>query len=436
MQLEAQPGNVRRRLIAASCALLGASAARGQETSNLASRLLKDWQLQSALAYYHESGRIQAVEPVVAASKDFDDGGKLDLNMTFDVLSGSSPNGALPSRQPQTFASPSAQSFSTARHTYTTSPGRLPVDPNYSDARIAAGAGWTLPLTRLTRATVGGKFSYEDDFYSASANVAVESDFNNKNTTVSIGLSDENDFLQPIGGAPVPLSNNELFQKQGHKSKNGVGMLLGATQVMSRHWLSEFNVSLDRFSGYLNDPYKIVSVVDNDGHPTGYIYENRPGSRTRKSAFLENRVAWERSSAAMSLRYMSDNWGVHSETAQIRLRWWNAARDQYLEPTVRWYKQSAADFYQPWILDTQAQESYVSADTRLAALHAFTYGVKYGMKLSDRLGAFGRQGTEFSVRLQYYQQTIAAGPSQPAQLQGLDLYPGLKAVFLQFGFNY
>jgi hypothetical protein len=438
MQLGADAASLRRRLIAASCALLGTSGARGEQSSftEQLGRLMEGWKIQSALAYYREDGRIQAIEPVISAVRDLSDGGNLALNFTFDSLSGSSPNGALPSRVPQTFASPSAQSLATARHLYTVAPGRLPADPNYSDARVAAGADWTLPLSRLTRLNLGGKFSYEDDFYSATVNAAVEHDFNDKNTTVSVGVSSENDFLQPIGGAPVPLSDYSQFQKAGHESKRGQGLLLGLTQVVSRNWLSEVNLSLDRFSGYLNDPYKIVSVIDAAGDPTAYVYENRPGSRTRRSVYLDNRVAWNRASAGLALRYMTDTWGIHSDTAQLRLRWWTAGKDQYFEPSVRWYRQSAADFYSPWIGADSAPENYVSADSRLAAFHALTFGLKYGIKLSDRLAGFGRQGTEFNVRLEYYQQTIRNGPAAPAALQGLDLYPSLKAVLFQVGFNY
>jgi len=200
--------------------------------------------------------------------------------------------------------------------------------------------------------------------------------------------------------------------------------------------LTQANVSLDRFSGYLNDPYKIISVIDGTGNPVSYVYENRPDSRTRRSAYLENRVAWQRSSVALSLRYMTDTWGVRSDTAQVRLRWWNAARDQYLEPSVRWYRQSAADFYRPWIVNNEAQGPDASADSRLAAFHALTYGVKYGIKLNDRLGWFAREGTEFNLRLEYYQQTIQDGPAGPGALSGLNLYPGLKAILFQFGFSY
>ncbi|MGH7869266.1 MAG: DUF3570 domain-containing protein, partial [Candidatus Dormibacteraceae bacterium] len=425
MQLKPEATALRRRLMVASCALLGASAARAQETSGkgLVDELLQ-WQLQSALSYYHEDGRIQAIEPVVNVSRDLSDGGKLAFDGTFDALSGSSPNGALTSRTPNTFASPSAKSFSSARHLYTVGSGQLPVDPNYSDARFAGGAQWTLPLTRLTRTTVGGKFSYEDDFYSLSLNASLEHDFNEKNTTVSIGINDENDAIRPIGGTPVALSNYALFQKTGNQSKNGAGALVGLTQVMSRHWLTDLSLSVDRFSGYLNDPYKIASIVDPNGDTTGYLYENRPGSRTRRSVYWENRVGGNRSSATVSVRYMRDNWGIGSETAQLRIRVWNGPKDQYLEPTVRWYRQTAADFYKAWIPISEATDlSYVSSDYRLGAFHAFTYGVKYGMSLSDR---FGRQNAEFTVRAEYYRQTMEDRMAGPGSLQGLNLYPGLQ----------
>ncbi|HSY09017.1 MAG TPA: DUF3570 domain-containing protein [Steroidobacteraceae bacterium] len=435
MQLGADTRGVRRRLVAATCALLTASATRSQATPRASiDEMLSDWRLDSALAYYHEDGRIQAIEPVVSVSRDFGDGETLDLNFTFDSLTGSSPNGALPSRKPQTFASPSGTSLMLAHHSYTTAPGELPVDPHYHDQRFALGADWTLPLTRLTRVTVGGKFSDEHDFLSVTADASIAHDFNDKNTTVSLGLFDENDSLSPIGGAPVPLSDYALFEKTGHKSKNGAGVLLSVTQVMTRTWLTEFNLSADRFTGYLNDPYKIISVIDDGGDTVGYVYENRPQSRTRRSAYLENRVGWERASAALSLRYMSDSWGVHSATAQLNLRQWNAERDKYLEPTARWYRQTAADFYTPWLLNSAGPDVTVaSSDSRLGAFRALTYGLKFGMKLNDK---FGRDDSELNLRVEYYQQTVESAVPGPGSLQGLDLYPSLKAVLLEIGFSY
>jgi len=432
--LPAKTASSRRRLMAASCALLSAGAARSQEASVAASGrgLLEDWSVDSALAYYHENGRVQAVEPVVDVSKIFADGESLNFNATFDALSGASPNGALPSRSSQTFTGPSGK----ASHVYTIAPGQLPADPNYHDTRFAAGGGWTLPLTRVDDLSVGAKFSVEDDFVSATVNASIAHDFNDKNTTLSFGLFNEFDSLHPIGGAPVAGSDYELAEKQtGGKTKDGVGVLLGVTQVMTRNWLSEFNLSVDRFRGYLNDPYKITSIIDSAGNTTGYEFESRPDQRTRKSAYWENRVAWtSQLSTGLSLRYMSDNWAVRSDTAQLHLRWSWSNRERYIEPTFRWYRQTAANFYTPFIMDTAKQSTgFESADSRLGAFRALTYGVKYAQKLP---GLAGRDASEFSVRAEYYQQTFNEQVPVPASLQGLDLYPGLKAILVQIGYRF
>jgi Protein of unknown function (DUF3570) len=429
----AKSTSTRRRLMAASCALLSAGAARSQEASvaPAGSGLLEDWSVDSALAYYHENGRVQAIEPVVNLSKLFADGESLNLNATFDALSGASPNGALPSHSPQTFTGPSGKTA----HEYTIAPGQLPADPHYSDNRFAAGGNWTMPITRVDALSFGGKFSVEDDFISATVDASIAHDFNHKNTTLSFGLYNEYDSLHPIGNTPIPGSDFTSLVRTGGKSKDGVGALLGITQVMTRTWLTEFNLSVDRFTGYLNDPYKITSIIDAAGNTTGYEHESRPDERTRKSVYWENRVAWSSQlTTALALRYMSDDWAVRSDTAQLHVRWSWSNRERYIEPTFRWYRQMAADFYTPFILATAAPSTgFQSADSRLGAFHALTYGVKYAQKLP---GLGSRAESEFSVRAEYYQQTFHAMVPAPAGLQGLDLFPGLKAVLVQFGYRF
>ena len=137
----------------------------------------------------------------------------------------------------------------------------------------------------------------------------------------------------------------------------------------------------------------------------------------------------------MSLRYMADSWRVHSDTALLRLRWSFSDRSQYLEPNVRWYRQTAADFYTPFIVSAENApiSGYESSDFRLSAFRAITYGLKYAVKLR---GIAGRDDSEFSVRAEYYQQTINARIAAPAGLQGLDLYPGLKAILVQVGWRF
>ena len=76
-------------------------------------------------------------------------------------------------------------------------------------------------------------------------------------------------------------------------------------------------------------------------------------------------------STALSLRYMSDDWGVRSDTAQLHLRWSLSNRDRYIEPTFRWYRQTAADFYTPFILNT-ADSRPPATSPRILAWGRFT----------------------------------------------------------------
>jgi hypothetical protein len=241
VQLKRKAQSVRHQLAAASCTLLGATAARGQDSGGVPPEAqASDWSVDSALAYYHEDGRIQAIEPVVDVSKAFAAGQLLGLKLTADSLSGASPNGALTSNKTQTFASPSATSFSpvptsgkTSRP-YTVLPGQLPEDPNYHDQRIAAALSWDQPLTRLTQMSFGSKLSDEHDFFSASVDASIAHDFNEKNTTASLDVNGEFDTINPIGGTPVPTSDYALFDKTtSSEHKNGAGVLLGLTQVIT-----------------------------------------------------------------------------------------------------------------------------------------------------------------------------------------------------------
>lgn len=436
MQLRRKPAALRGGLIAASCALLGTARAQAQAPPGQASGAegkagQVPWVIDADLAYYHENGRIQAIEPVVTAEKGVSDGELTNLGLTVDSLSGASPNGALTSNQPQTFSSPSGK----PQHGYTTAPGQLPVDPHYHDQRIALTGSWQVPSSRLTRWTLGAKFSYEHDFFSVTGSAAIAHDFNERNTTLSLGLYDENDTIRPIGGTPVPGSDYSFVEreKNSHDGKNGVGALLSLTQIMNRHWLAQLNLSWDRFSGYLNDPYKIMSVIDASGITDGYLYERRPQQRTRESVYLDSRVGWQRASVDLVMRYFTDSWHVHSDTVRIRFRWWNPDRTVYWEPSLRWYRQTAADFYYPWMpLTDTSQVTLASADRRLAAFHALTYGVEYGLQLGNPF----EHPRQLTFRIEYYQQTVDQTIPAPSPLQGLDLYPGLTAILVQLGYRF
>ncbi len=422
MQLNPNAGVVtatpplRKSLMLAGCALLmAAGAAHAEDT--------KDWQVDSAVLYYKESaGRVQAIEPVINVKHDFGDEHILGLKFTYDSLTGGSPTGGVVATSSQTTVSPSG-------HTYTTvKPGDIPLDSNFKDQRFALDGSWSQPLGNDFKVALGTGFSHERDFTAATANAGLSKDFLQHNLTVNLGVSGEYDRINPVGGIPGALTNAAFNLRSGNESRNGVGGQLGFTMVMSRNWLLRANFNYDRSSGYQTDPYKIVSVVNSDGTVASSLYESRPDQRARKSVYLESRVGLRNDDAlSISYRRMQDDWGIHSDTVEVKYHY--AIDDRtYVEPHIRWYQQTAADFYSVMLHSGTAVPTYVSADSRLGAFSAPTVGIKVGRTDED--------GNELSVRLDYYQQTGKNVEKGPGILAPYDLYPGMKALMLQVGWRF
>jgi hypothetical protein len=427
MQLKRPGASVQAGLMAASCALLSATARAQTVTSPDQS-----FALDSAVLYYKENaGRVQAIEPVVSLKKDFSDQRVLGATFTVDSLSGATPNGAIPSRKAQTFASPSSTSLTPQpgkkTRLYTIAPGDLPQDPNFNEQRFAGDADWSQALGLNNTVAVGGHVSTEHDFDSFAAHSDFSHDFNEKNTTVTAGLNLEHDLIQPHGGTPVPDSDYALYEHEGNQTKTVTGALAGVTQVLARNWLTQLNYTIDHSHGYLTDPYRILSVIDSAGGLTGYQYENRPGSRTRQSLYWLNKAALGPTVLDVSYRRGKDSWSINSDTVDAHLRIALGAT-MFLEPHARWYRQGAADFYNLYLNEGAPPALYASADPRLAAFVGTTFGLKFGMSLS-------RYG-ELSLRLEEYEQRPSVQSSNLPQLQGLNLNPNLRATIAQLGWRF
>ena len=431
-----EQNNLGAALAAATCALLGAATAAPVKADE-ADR----WSFDTTLLYYGEDNdRVQDVSAAIDAHRAFDDERLLNLTLTADTLTGASASGAIALDTPQTFTSPSGDAV------YTTPPGEVPLDDTFLDTRFALNASWTQPLARLYTFSAGLGFSTEYDYTHLGANLAIARDFNKRNTTVSAGLAWSQDDIDPVGGAPVPLSQmldvGASGNKRGTDSKDVLDLLLGVTQVLSRNTVVRLNYSFSQSSGYLNDPYKILSVVDpltgdtivrtpapGALGPTGlYIYESRPDSRAKHSLYAEMKHAFGAPVLHAAYRFMTDDWGIDSHTGELRLRW-PIGGASYVEPQLRYYMQSEADFYRASLAQGQPLPEHASADFRLGDFYAVTIGVKFGHRTAG--------GNEWSTRLEYYQQS---GNVPREQLIGRQLareqYPDLSAVMVQFGYRF
>lgn len=433
--------SLRLALAAATAALLAPATGAAQGNTSApaapasAAPARVPWQVDSAVLVYKEGGgRVGAVEPVISLRRTDGNDRSIGLKITLDALTGASPNGAAPQPVPQTFTSPSGE------RDYTVGAGQTPLDTSFRDQRAALAFSLEQPWGEAQRVSLGANLSTEYDFNSLSVNAALARDFNQKNTTLSLGLALEADRMKPVGGTPVGLrpAFGALSERQGNGSRNVFDILAGVTQVMNRQWLMQVNLGVGRGSGDHNDPYKILSVVDgNTGLVVGdrYVSELRPDQRTRASLYWQNKVHLARDVVDFSYRYYGDSWGVRAHTLDLRYRL-ELGGGLYLEPHARLHRQGAADFWRGWLVEGRdwnsathrATVAEASADPRLAAFTAQTLGLGFGMPVG--------RGSELTLRAEFYRQQPKRPADAPGALQTLDLAPTLKATTLLVGYSF
>ena len=443
MQLTTQGKNIRQALMTASTALLGsltvASAVQAAEPVDTS------WKVDSALLLYKENeGRVQAAEPVVSLKKDLDEDHSLTVKLVADSLTGASPNGAARAGKVQTFTGPSGSAQ------YSAQPGKLPLDNQFKDTRAAVTVAYVRPAGENARMTLGGNISGEYDFQSVALNGAYARDINGKNTTLSAGLNVEFDNIDAVGGAPEPLSVVWQSKKNGGDTKTLAEVLLGVTQVVNRNLLFQVNYSLASGSGYQSDPYKMVTLLDGANNliadPSGaanrygYLYESRPDAHTRHGLFGVMKYHTGGGQVVEgSYRFTTDDWGISSHTLDAKYYLPLGGNGWYVEPHLRFYTQTAADFYTPWLKQgtdftlagatVTPLVTHASADPRLAAMDATTIGFRVGKRM-------GRD-SDLSLRLEQYEQQ-GTGVNAPAtgDLAGVDQNPALKAMIVQVGYSF
>jgi hypothetical protein len=428
--------NVSSTLALAAIGVLGAAqpalAERGASDS---------WDFDVAGLYYAEDDdRVMAVEPAFSATRNFSEGEALNLKLVLDSLTGASPNGATPSDQPQTFTTPSGNG------NYTVSPNEAPLDDTFKDTRVALSANWSAPVNRDWAYSAGIYGSNEYDFFSLGLSGGLTRYLNQKNTELNFGLSVEQDTVDPVGGSPIGLSampqqgdtNRDASRDQSQDSKTIVDALFGVSQVINKNVIMQFNYGVSVADGYLNDPYKVLSVIDSKGDNVKdgsgnnvYLYDARPDSRVKHSFYWQTKQALDNGDVMdYSYRFMLDDWGVTSHTLEAAYQWHFAS--SYIEPFARYYMQGEADFYQRYVTDAEYNSGSptlkeASSDYRLGELDAITVGAKYAWSMGD--------GDIANVRLAYYMQS-SSGDAGPGKLASQELYPDTNALIMTFGYSF
>ncbi len=391
-----------------------------------------------AMVYYQERDRVTVAEGIFKLSQNFGDKDKLVTKLALDTITGASANGAVTQQQVQTFTRPSGTGVYQAR------PGETPLDDTFKDTRLQLSSTWVHTPSAGTLTTLGGYLSREYDYTSIGLNGGGQWSFNKGNTQANLAGGYFYDIANPVGGRPAPMSEMVFRQdfdseaafkaefdktrQSGSESKQTLDISLGLTQTVNKYWLMQINYGVSYVSGYMTDPYKVLSRINSDGHAVGYHYEHRPDKRLKQSLYVMGKRALTYGVFDLSYRYSIDDWSIDSHTLESRYRV-NLTTRSFVQLHLRAYQQTAAKFYRLYLRDDQALPQYGSADYRLGAIDSYTIGLKYGQRLKD--------GTLATFRLEYYKQRPQnSGFDLVGQLRRFDQFPNNDAIIAQLGFSF
>ncbi len=217
-------------------------------------------------------------------------------------------------------------------------------------------------------------------------------DFNEKNTTLTLGVSHDFDSVFP---ARPDVTNVSFRGRKAAADKDSTDILLGVTQLLTPKTLLTVNFSVGYADGYLNDPYKRVTFERLDTS-TLLVRENRPHHRAKEIVYVALNQAVDAVDASVeaSYRFYNDSFDINSHTASVQ--WFQKlGRHVILAPLFRYMNQNAASMYAPFFIgdttpfatpaDAALVPAYYSSDYRLASMNTLTYGVELTVVATDWL---------------------------------------------------
>ncbi len=311
--------------------------------------------------YRETGGRVAIKTQGLYAEQDFGTATHLKVEGVIDAIAGATPNG-----QPAPVGS-----------------DQVPLT-KLTERRKAWAAALSHQFTR-TAVTVGAANSRESDYVSTGASVNTLTDFNQKNTTLLVGVAATDDDIR-------------VFYQTDRAKKRTQDLIVGVTQLLDPRTSVTFNLTWGRQRGYLSDPYKLVQknteILPGLSLPLTFA-ENRPAERDKGIALATINRAFPAANGALeaTYRFYHDTFGTGAHT--VDLAWFQRLGERVmLRPGFRFYTQDAADFYYYRLDGTNVVPAagaprtggpFYSSDYRLSRMQTYTYGLKLVWRATDAL---------------------------------------------------
>ncbi|HEX4506457.1 MAG TPA: DUF3570 domain-containing protein [Alphaproteobacteria bacterium] len=358
---------------------------------------------------------------------------KFGLDYSQDTWSGATPITTAP------HAAVAAQLFSGASVPtfYSVDPKHRPVVVNFNakvlrytrDSRLVDVMSTASPETRRqisaklgyvwdpVTLNIGGGISDEPDYKSRFFNLDGSADLNRKLTTLSwgasytasdIAASEDTNRDADMGNYPGQISLKDRIPTL-YGTRHDIAADIGVTQILDRDSLLSGTFSYTHDSGYLSDPYKATLLAFEAPHqPPGVgivlveqALEQRPTVRNQfnfDARFIQY-IAGTDAALHVDYKFFHDDWGIDAHA--LELNWYQPLGDGWMVvPGLRYYTQSAADFYKPFFLFNQPFPTRLPANPALGPRIDFSkLPIKY-FSSDERLSGYGSLGGQIAISKQ------------------------------------
>ncbi len=349
--------------------------------------------------YAENDGRIHVTTQGGYFQSDITSWFSVNANFISDAISGATPTGA-----PPTGGSTTVPTADMHDHRYAES-----ITGNF----------------KFGSHTLSPQFAYskEHDYRSFGLSLNDAIDFNEKNTTLSYGLSHNFDQVLPNPGEDPSITVP--------RNKGSTDGMVGISQILDQNTIVGANLTLGYSDGYLTDPYKRVLFLDfpyTPPNPPTVFPENRPDYKFRQVAFLSGQHYFEpvKGAAELSYRFYHDSYDITAHTATLQ---WNQkiGKHAILSPLLRYYTQTAASFYgtefpgDPTNPTVYPTPQYYSSDYRLSALYSYTYGISLSVQVQKHLS--------LEVAYKHYEMHGTDGVTNPGQYPSANVFTGTLTIW-------
>jgi len=243
----------------------------------------------------------------------------------------------------------------------------------YTDERIQYSLSASFLQGKSTY-TVGYVNSTESDYLAKTMYASVAHDMFGDLTTVSFSFSDgNNDVFRNVKDADGHKANDPNF----HQTLETKNYSVGVSQIITKNLILSGQYQVITDEGWLNSPYRQVRFFEGPDKQ-GTQPEVYPNTRTSNATSIRAKYFLPYRAAIDGMyRFYSDTWGIIGHTAELGyvqpLDSVHIGGNWILEGRVRYYTQTAADFYQD-IFPYADYSNFMARHKELATYTAITTG--------------------------------------------------------------